>query len=780
MSIKPLSIPSLNKELFTGSTKVFNAKTDSALTSKKSTEKTADTVEVDLKNKPIEMNAGEYLLRQSLNEVSRKYGFNSSDVELEIVTRRQNKRPFSSDHDSYTNEKLAKDIKSGNTKIDFSINQSTIDKMKERKIVLQVVAEKEAYGGELTEQDYAQLEQFGYSRRDVFNLRNVKMMEYGGFQAKFKAENEEKFTQLNSELRQKMVKDELTKLQAKPDSDFYTEGNEKINPDFERRRVANEIVNRELNGETPFEYLRSKKDGDDFQKRLETKGFWDYLSNNGKNIVNKLVYQVGDIGKGIALYANAVRQYDDEGNKVNSDPSKALIYKAGDWLQKEAQFSTDKDLDQTFFGGTVPKTVGTVLPYVLGSWATATPKATTAILSGLSTGGAVYDEAIANKATEEQAQKTALLTGGFVGITSTVGFGKTLGVFGETIETLNRGKGSAVWKDIFAEAIKDGGRNAVVAGGQTIGENAIAKNIYDKDRGYLDNVRERMIAAGITGTALKGGLDIIIKIRAGKNPQTLAETQKTFSVKPQKVTNAKVEDLQIQGSDIKAKLNAKVETSSVKTTRLAKQEAVKTINQAKKNEPVITKDLQNMSKETGGELVGLDKRFKTEDSLSRKFVDRTQDKVNEAQRKGKNIDEVRNKALQKQVSKNNDALRYTYTFSPDKYAEGYNQTVKSLEKQGYKLESVPRNWWLDKGTKDDTGYRGINATFIAPNGQKFEVQFHTQESFNFKNGNHHLYEESRKLNISETRKQEIKKQNIKLAEPLEMPKDIDKIGRKGN
>jgi hypothetical protein len=76
------------------------------------------------------------------------------------------------------------------------------------------------------------------------------------------------------------------------------------------------------------------------------------------------------------------------------------------------------------------------------------------------------------------------------------------------------------------------------------------------------------------------------------------------------------------------------------------------------------------------------------------------------------------------------------------------------------------NYWSLKGTKDDSGYRGINATFIAPNGQKFEVQFHTQESFKFKNDNHHLYEETRKPNISETRKQEIKNQNIKLSEPL--------------
>jgi hypothetical protein len=38
-----------------------------------------------------------------------------------------------------------------------------------------------------------------------------------------------------------------------------------------------------------------------------------------------------------------------------------------------------------------------------------------------------------------------------------------------------------------------------------------------------------MIAAGITGTALKGGIDIIAKVRAGKNPQTFAKTKRIFT-----------------------------------------------------------------------------------------------------------------------------------------------------------------------------------------------------------------------------------------------------------
>jgi hypothetical protein len=85
------------------------------------------------------------------------------------------------------------------------------------------------------------------------------------------------------------------------------------------------------------------------------------------------------------------------------------------------------------------------------------------------------------------------------------------------------------------------------------------------------------------------------------------------------------------------------------------------------------------------------------------------------------------------------------------------------------------NYWSLKGTKDDSGYRGINATFIAPNGQKFEVQFHTQESFKLKNENHHLYEETRNPKTSQKRKDEINKISLEASEKLEIPKSIDKI-----
>ena len=134
-------------------------------------------------------------------------------------------------------------------------------------------------------------------------------------------------------------------------------------------------------------------------------------------------------------------------------------------MQQDVQApGVDKDIEKTPLGGTLPRTVGGFLPYLLGGWATSSPKATVAVLAGLSTGGSIYDEAKSHDATELQAQKAGLLTGGFVGVTSIFGYGKTL----ETLETLNSGVGAAAWKTIFSEAIKDGGRNAIIAGGQTI------------------------------------------------------------------------------------------------------------------------------------------------------------------------------------------------------------------------------------------------------------------------------------------------------------------------
>jgi hypothetical protein len=69
----------------------------------------------------------------------------------------------------------------------------------------------------------------------------------------------------------------------------------------------------------------------------------------------------------------------------------------------------------------------------------------------------------------------------------------------------------------------------------------------------------------------------------------------------------------------------------------------------------------------------------------------------------------------------------------------FEATIAELKRKGYNIVRV-RNAWVDPRNP----YQGTNVRLVAPNGQKFELQFHTQESFNLKNGAlHDLYEKQR-------------------------------------
>jgi len=218
-------------------------------------------------------------------------------------------------------------------------------------------------------------------------------------------------------------------------------------------------------------------------ERLKQYGVTDYLETAGKSLVNSFYRGVGEAIKGVSLSAvNSSIYIDQNGNQVTPKVSDTLGYQLGDWIQENVQApNVNRDIEQSLLGGTAPKTVGGLLPAVFGAWATKKPTATVSIYDGLRTGGSIYDEARNSGATEAQAQRAALITGGFVGLTDRFGYGKTL-------ETLNTGTSATTWRAIFSEAVKDGGRNAVVAGGQTIFGNGVARQTYDPKRSYLKDV----------------------------------------------------------------------------------------------------------------------------------------------------------------------------------------------------------------------------------------------------------------------------------------------------
>ncbi len=84
-------------------------------------------------------------------------------------------------------------------------------------------------------------------------------------------------------------------------------------------------------------------------------------------------------------------------------------------------------------------------------------------------------------------------------------------------------------------------------------------------------------------------------------------------------------------------------------------------------------------------------------------------------------------------------MRYTYVSKGDVLAQKILNSIEEYGKIGYNKVEV-KNYWLNP----KIAYNGINTILSSPNGQKFELQYHTQQSFDIKNGKlHALYEEFR-------------------------------------
>ena len=114
-------------------------------------------------------------------------------------------------------------------------------------------------------------------------------------------------------------------------------------------------------------------------------------------------------------------------------------------------------------------------------------------------------------------------------------------------------------------------------------------------------------------------------------------------------------------------------------------------------------------------MIGLENKFKTEDSLTQKLIDVAGNDLQRLQRKAKNI---------------NDALRYTFVLPFTVYAESFLQTLQKLNELGYQIpEHRIWNAWETIGERFDKGYRGINITVISSQKQKFELQFTRKKVF---------------------------------------------------
>jgi hypothetical protein len=121
-------------------------------------------------------------------------------------------------------------------------------------------------------------------------------------------------------------------------------------------------------------------------------------------------------------------------------------------------------------------------------------------------------------------------------------------------------------------------------------------------------------------------------------------------------------------------------------------------------------------------LIGFDDR--------RKGRDRIKEKVYDTMAEG-------DSSAEEAISIIPDAIRYTFQYREAHYTQGVWADIGRLKEQGFELHTLKNSWSKDQ-------YKGVNSQWIDPeNGQRFEVQFHTNISYEAKQLTHDAYERLR-------------------------------------
>jgi hypothetical protein len=123
------------------------------------------------------------------------------------------------------------------------------------------------------------------------------------------------------------------------------------------------------------------------------------------------------------------------------------------------------------------------------------------------------------------------------------------------------------------------------------------------------------------------------------------------------------------------------------------------------------------------------------------------------------------------LDKVSDAVRYTFTHSPDGYADGVRADIERLKADGFE-EIKLKNLW------SSTQYKGINSQWRRPEtGLRFEVQFHTPESLQAKELTHGAYERLRRPENETTRveRDELEEFRRRVNVPLLTPPGSEEI-----
>lgn len=145
--------------------------------------------------------------------------------------------------------------------------------------------------------------------------------------------------------------------------------------------------------------------------------------------------------------------------------------------------------------------------------------------------------------------------------------------------------------------------------------------------------------------------------------------------------------------------------------------AKKLVKESMIQEPNITKDMLDLQKK-GIKIVGLNNKIKNIDSLTRKIIT---DSL------------IENITINEASNKISDVIRYTLVIDNDIYSKEIKNILDTLKNKGYIINKFKNYWGNQK-------YQGINVS-LSINNVKFELQFHTSESYYIKENITHVHYE---------------------------------------
>jgi hypothetical protein len=140
-------------------------------------------------------------------------------------------------------------------------------------------------------------------------------------------------------------------------------------------------------------------------------------------------------------------------------------------------------------------------------------------------------------------------------------------------------------------------------------------------------------------------------------------------------------------------------------------------------ETVVTPAMRRIEAEDPDRhLTGLEYRLKGKDRITEKVA---------------TLMDERHLTAEEAFGRIKDAIRYTFQYSDEHYTSGVQTDVERLKASGFEPVDLKNSW-------GDQQYKGINSRWRVPdNGQLFEVQFHSEASFEAKQATHPAYEKLR-------------------------------------